>query len=481
MSGKVFFLLIRSRFSGGYLAGIASLGVIVLLSSTAAISTSVPSSVLSVSVGYVSVFLVLLLLLTTFSGAGNPYSKADQDFLLQMPIPKKVLIPAVLLTQFLSFGVMFFMISLEAMFTHLNSPQLMALIGADGFLLGFMITLVAVAVYNSSYIIRVPVGIGLAALIVSGNFGFSFSPISEYGGHYLTGTAVLVTIVAVSLYFALSQLSRGIEPRQRISLRSTYSKGVEYGGSSPLVSVFLYHFKLVVMAGQGNAMARSGRQTFSGRLMLWQAILIMSVLGIIFAVILSIPGLVYSTTVTGIETISPGIGFLAPFYISFFPTTFFIGGVIPLERVWISATTFPPRTYFLTTIGSKMVQSLSLEAPFAVSVIVARILGYPIPLIFLVIFLVVVPLYVSNFIIFSTFARPVQVTDSGASQGRSSVRNLIAGIPTFIFAFSFFIILFVSAAVVVPIILYSIILLYSVLRGNFWKNAVNKMVDRGYV
>ena len=454
MSGKVFFLLIRSRFSAGYLASIMMIGFFVVIVSSIAISNPSSSSLIQVSVGYVSIFLVLIILLTTLSGAGYPYSKSDQDFLLQMPIRSTVLIPSVLIAQFLSFGIIFFMISLEAMFVHINDPGLMALIGTDGFLLGFMVTTVAISVYNSSMAVRVPVAIGLSLLIISGNFGFAYSPISVYAGHYLTGTLVLVAIVAVSLYGAVFMLTAGIEPRQRFNLRTTYSRGVEYGGVSPLRSVFLYHFKLVVIAGQGNAMSRSGRQTFSGRLMLWQALLIMSTLGVVFAVILSIPGVVFSTSSSGIETLSPGIGFLAPFYISFFPTTFFMGGVIPLERVWITGTTFPPRTYYLSMIGSKMTQSVALEAPFAAAVIASVILGHSVPLIFLAVFMIVVPLYVSNFIIFSTFARPVQITDSGASQGRSSARNLIAGVPTFIFAFSFFIILFLPAAIVVPIVIY---------------------------
>lgn len=481
MSGKVFLLLIRSRFSASYIASIMMIGFFVIVVSSIAISNPSSSSLIQVSAGYVSIFLVLIILLTTLSGAGYPYSKSDQDFLLQMPIRRSVLIPSVLITQFLSFGIIFFMISLEAMFVHINDPGLMALIGVDGFLLGFMVTTVAMSVYNSSMAVRIPIAIGLSLLIISGNFGFVYSPISVYAGHYLTGTLVTVAIVAVTLYGAVFQLTAGIEPRRRFNLRSTYSRGVEYGGASPLRSVFHYHFNLVVIAGQGNAMSRSGRQTFTGRLMLWQAFLIMSVLGVIFAVILSIPGVVFSTSSTGIETLSPGIGFLAPFYISFFPTTFFMGGVIPLERVWITGTTFPPRTYYLSLIGTKMTQSMALEAPFAAAVMFLIIIGNHVPIVFLAIFLVVVPLYVSNFIIFSTFARPVQITDTGASQGRSSARNLIAGVPTFIFAFSFFVILFLPIAILAPIAIYSAILAYTIARRNFWKKAVNKMVDRGYI
>lgn len=482
MSGKVLALLLRSRFSRGYLGFLVFIAFLDVSSFIFISDTGLKSSGLTYSVIYLSVFLILLILITVVTGSGSPFSKSDQDFLLQLPIPKKTLIYSIFLVQFLSFGAIFFILSLGAVYAYLGNPARMIEIGLDGFLLGFLVTPLAISTYNRVPSIRIIVGVGVSALIILGSLGFPYSPISMYHGYPIQGNVVLAALLLVSIYFSIVELSRGIEPKQRRQLSSTYSYSINYERASPYRAVMINHFSVVTLAGQGNGMSRSGRQTFSGRLRLPVAVMVMGILAAVFSLVYILSGGPDKSGFTSSSgTFFGGFGIIILFYLNFFPTTFFMGGVIPFERFWITATAFQQRAYYLITVGSKMLQTVVLEAPFVAAIIIMDLIGYHITYAFFIILLVITPLYVSNFIIFSSFARPVQVTENGASQGRSSARNFIAAIPTFVFAFSYFLIIFIPIASLVPVIIFSSFLAYSAFKQDFWDKRVMKLVERGYV
>ena len=482
MSGKVLSLLLKSRFSRGYLGFLVAVGLLDIFSYLFISSSGLKSAGIGFSTIYLSIFLILLILITVVTGSGAPFSKSDQDFLLQLPVSKRTLISSVFVVQFLSFGAIFFILSVGTIFSYSGNPAGMTEIGIDGFLLGFLITPLAISSYNRVPAIRIAVGVGVSALVILGSFGFPYSPVAMYHGYPVQGNIVLAALLVVSTYFSVLELNRGIEPKQRRIVSSTYNYSIKYGTASPFRAVMINHFSVVTVAGQGNGMSRSGRQTFSGRLRLPVAAMVMGFLAVVFCLVFILGGDSHnSNLVASTDTFFGGFGVIILFYLNFFPTTFFMGGVIPFERLWVTATAFPQRTYYLITIGSKMLQTLVLEAPFVLAILIMDLIGYPITPAFFIILLVITPLYVSNFIIFSSFARPVQVTETGASQGRSSARNFIAAIPTFIFAFSYFLIIFLPISAIVPILIFGSFLAYSALKPEFWEKRVLSLVERGYV
>ncbi|MDS0256358.1 hypothetical protein ApAK_01475 [Thermoplasmatales archaeon AK] len=308
---------------------------------------------------------------------------------------------------------------------------------------------------------------------------FPYSLLAAYNGHYVYGSLLILAVLIVSVYFSVKNIVEGIEVRPRLGRfqsSSSYRVSIHNFGRTPNLAVFSFNFKMISLGGQATGPVRSGRTSFSTRIQLKTALFIMVIMALIFGI------LDYLTSPqAGNSFIQGGLGSLALFYLVLFPISFFFSSTLLLERIWISSLAMPANTYFSLVIASKMVQAVILNIPFVAVSIVLSLVLHNLVIGYFITFLVLSPLYAASLIVFSTFTRPIQITDTLSPQGRVGARNFLLVVPTLVFIFGYFIAIIFPIYALAPAILLGAVVAYSIFSKGFWERIVNKLVERGYV
>ncbi|MEM0158285.1 MAG: hypothetical protein QW812_02090 [Thermoplasmataceae archaeon] len=472
-------LLFRTRFTKFYLASLAFVAFLDLSPALFGTPTSFIGTAKGVESGYLGFFLLLFVLMSTITGGGLPFSKADQDILLMLPVPKRALATSVIMVQFFSVGILFFVLSIGAIVTVSQNYLHMAAVAIDSFALGLLSTTIPLSTYKSSTGVRITVAMIFAAFVLVSFINFPVSLLAPYYGHYVNGTILIFSVLAVSLYFSVKNITEGVEvrsPKFRGTGSSSYRTGYRGFGNSPEMAVFTYNFRMISVGGQSTGPVRSGRSSFSTRLRLGTAVLILAIIAVAFGVLDQI----FILRPSGAE-FNSYLSYLFLFYIVLFPLSFFFSSTVLIERLWISLLAMSARKYFTIVLAARIFQSLILELPLVAVTIVLSMLHHSSIIGYLIIFTILVPLYTCSLIIFSTLSKPVQITDAMSPQGRIGVRNFILVIPTLIFAIGYFMAVVFPIYSLVPCAILGSFVAYSGVSHNFWGKTVGKLVENGFV
>lgn len=470
-------LLLRTRFTRAYLAFLVLIGVIdsltlipVLTGSTSTIGTE------ELFFGVFIYFMIFSLLV--LMGNGLSFTKPDIDFLLPSSTPGNDMAYASFTSQFVSFGVLFIILSIgyAAIFGN-NTGEILMFVGAY-IMLSLALTAMSVVVTDMSMAPRIAIFSGSALYLLSFLIGFNYSPFAVLTGHLVGGTIGSAIFMVVPLYFAVrwmrSETLTSKPPSRLIRRKETYKDSVRFSGLTPRGAVFRNYF---LHAYLGNAVNTMGANiSMTRRVRLSAAIKVMMAISVAYGAMLYYAELRY-----GGSDIMPFV-LISMFYIIMFPQMSLFSTTFSVERVWLSATSMPFSTYIQTFVYAQMTQAFVLELPFAASLATLGILFQPQLLYSLIMVMAVSPLAVGVLAVMGVRSRQPQVQENFASPRRMGLRRMIAVGP-----YTLLVITGTVASILYPLASLAVIgasaaiLLLILYPGRRWEKYMSKLVELSFI
>lgn len=470
MFGKIFFFLLKTRFTAPFLILIA---VVLIYDVYISLSLSGTSSQFSFLMVF-SFFLFLMNMLIFFGTFGG--SKSDRDFLFALPLPRRDLVLAMYITRFLSIGIIFVFV-IGYIVPGITSSLSDKLIVIFNILLGSLL-LTAVATAATTLSVRNKVILSATFTIWGGlaipYIGFPYSYLSALNGNLFYGTIFMVAVSIPANIFALMrvyEVELGIAKNALTSSAEMKGTPTKFG-ASPARSIIRYYFSNVNISGRTNM---GGNVTVTSRgFKLRNGMLFTSVLAVAYFVIAT------RFTIQGGLPVNMAV-FLATGYLGVFAPLILSMGVISFERAWLSFTALPAGFYMRNLLLSKQLQVFTLLLPFTVVSVIMQFYGIKGAINSSIVSGIMAPVSVSLFLYLSTKVTIVQIKDTEMMPARFSIRQMLQIMPTLLL----FVLAYLSAVLVeVALVASSLLIVLSaflMFNRHIWEKSASKLTERGFV
>ena len=469
MLARLIKFIIRTRFSRPFLILIAVLVVYEI-----GISSVVTPQTESIILSYYGTAIIAFFLAMALATGGVMVLKSDRDYLFTLPLSTRDLSISIFFSQFIGFGITIFF-----MFVYLSPSLASPFLVADLVALALAFTSLGIMATSLTSRVRATLSVAVAVWTLAGIAGFPISPGAAFNGNVYSGTATLAALAAVTTAAAFRGLSRVELDMMKNLVRSTSSEvksQISYSGKTPVGAIYAMNLSSMSLAGRMN-MAGTSRYVSRRIKTRWvvTATSIIAAAYLAFVLYLGPP----TTFVAGSDSLPAAL--IVALGLAFF--SFFLSqSVITNERIWLSITSLPPRTYFRHLIGSKVVSLLLILAPFAVADAALFALGYGEALGALVVVVAVVPGSYMLEILWAAYIAPIQVKgDDMMMPAQFSLRQLSTGLPLV----AVFVLVAVSTIVPTVAVAGGLVLfaLSAVLTtsGRFWSRVVTKLTENGFV
>ncbi len=463
---KVLKLLIKSRFSKSFLF------IILMIFIYSIYTIAIGSGYNEFSLYYLAFIFLIFLVSATMVG-GLSLTAADRDFLLTSAVRNRVLIPAFFIAQALASSILFIaaasgaiilfrgnsfelMVGIVAIICMAILPISMSLnmAGRNNYVKGFF------SAAESGWVILsfTSFPYGALSFLVDGNLSSSTILISIT----IIATAVSsLNIRAESLPFRISSFS--------MRNRTSFKKSFTFTGLSRDSAILKLNFRQIDftsrVASMGNIRVRINRVG------IYTMFLIVSILAVAFTVFMFLYG----------KKIGPSFfTFILSAYIVWLLSLAFSTGTLSKERAWLSFTSMPVESYLRMVMFAKMLQTLFISVPFALSSIIVGIYidRSFIPLAGVI--LMFPPVFTGINFSLSFIRSPYQILQEDILP---SVYNA-SQFALFPISFGMLLILFVVILLpvsTIPVFAASVIfLLFLSWRQDYWKNHLYSWIERGY-
>ena len=473
MFGKVLTLLIKSRFSKGFLAIIIMLLFYSLLTINLGLTTDK-----SFAAYYLGFFFIVFLASAIYTG-GISTTSADRDFLLTSAIGNRVLVPAFFISQALASSLIFISAGSASLIVIRDNTLALSFGIVD--LLCMAILPISMSLNMASLPRFVRVGGAAISVIwvISSFFNIPIGPLSFLRGQVIISSLflILVTLIATVVSFnSIKQESLPFKLSAMSSRNRGFKKLFSFTGRTPEYAVFHLHFKQVDFSSRTASMGNIKIKV--NRVSVYTILILVSVLAVAFGIY----ELFFNKNIpTSLASPNAFLYLLPEAYAQWGLAMGLSSGTLSKERAWLGFTSMPIEKYMGVTMISKMVQTLTIGSPF---IVVNAILAYrgmfgAIPSI--IIFLILVPVYSGINFTLSFYKKTFQIKQEDVLPTTYNISQF----RTLPIAFTMLILIFV--ALFVPISLPFIIagsigfLAFLTLNKNYWKRSLYKMIENGYV
>ncbi len=473
MFGKVLKLLIKSRFSRGFLAII----IMILFYSLLTIDLGLTDDK-NFAAYYLGFFFTLFLASAIYTG-GISTTAADRDFLLTSAIGNRVLVPAFFLSQALASSLIFISAGSASLIIVKNNVFSLSFGIVDLVCMAILPISMSINMSSFSRPIRI-FGAAISVLwVISSFFGVAIGPLSFLRGEVVQSSLflILVTIVATSISFrSITQESLPYKLSAMSSKSKGFRKLFSFTGHSPDYAVFHLHFKQVDFSSRTASMGNIKIKV--NRVSIFTILFLTSVL----AAALGIYEIFFDPAIP--KSLASPNAFLFLFPEAYAQWGLAMGlssGTLSKERAWLAFISMPTEKYLDITMLSKMMQALVVSLPFVVVNGIMAYLGMIDAVSSILIFLILVPIYSGINFSLSFYKRTFQITQEDVLPSTYNISQF----RTMPISFSMLILIFVGLfiPIALPFVLggSAAFLAYLAFNKNHWKRALYKMVENGYV
>lgn len=374
-------------------------------------------------------FTAFMLIIPVVNG-GLIVLKSDRDYLFTLPVSRRDLALSLFLAQFLSFGIVGFLVLGYDLPLHGSLASIVETIVVFT-ALGLLATSLGPISYAQSTRKRILIVLGLALLALSALLGFPFTPSALFTGHALEAAIVAVVLTAIMVPLAFRSLET-VEldiMRAMISRSSTEirGKGRSFVGMGAMRAIYSQNFSVVEFSGRMN-MAGAGGAYRSSRIALSRAVLITTALAMVysFAILRYSPGNKIGQSFLAI-TANPLI-IVASVYISI-SIVFISMSVLGNERLWLGFTSMSPTNYLRNLIIAKALSLLVVISPFVAADVVLALIGVVGALPAAIGTAFILPTSLILVVYITGLASPLQIKEEMMMPGQFNLRQMILVLP----------------------------------------------------
>lgn len=470
-------LLLKTRFTRGYFV---FLFTIAFIYSILILDTGQPGyfSVTSTQILFVVFLYFMILSLSLIFGNGLSLTKPDQDFLLPSSTHGNSMAYALFSAQFLSFGLMFIVLSIGYSVLYGFNPVYISIVLLDFAMLGGSLTSLSVSTADLKIQYRLLVFLASSVFLLSFLIGFKYSPFSVVTGSLAGGTVGTLLFFLVPFYFAIRWMRKepltARTPAITLNRKENYKDVLEFSGLSPRGAVFRNYFFHAYIANTVNGLGQSLART--RRIRLLTAVKVMTVLAVIIAA-----GIYILSTYIGVNGVLV-ILFIFTIYLAIYPQLILFSSTFSVERIWLSGLAFPFSTYVQTMVFAQMMQCLVLDIPMAIAFSVLGLFLSPAFFAVVYVQIILAPISVGVLSSLSVIARPPQVQEGYATPNRMGARRMLYVMPytAIIMLGTVFAILYLPLFFI-PLGLGTSIILYLLIPAKRWDNMLSKLVEKNYI
>jgi hypothetical protein len=329
------------------------------------------------------IFLTLSPLFAPQDGSSIPgIIKSDVDFLFQLPIDSKELALGLIISNTI--------VSLIFMFAIITFyiPSL----GLLAFPTLFLISLIPPSLSVITYSLPLKSRISITFLIVlwdaSALMGNPFSPLSMFFGYY-EGYFLLALLDVLLLYLAVTRFNTvGLASRYFAPKEKEVKKSISFSTSTPFKAMLIKNLHFFEIGGRSNIL--TAQTFFVGRVNVRLLILVFTIIGVVFLVLLKIiyrpvvnPTVINITYFTIIT-----YSILIPYMVMFS----FVISAFAIEPLWLYLSIMTPLELARNYILSKIIAIEVVVLPYIVLIGIAEgpivamdlLIGIPLSIIFVI-------------------------------------------------------------------------------------------------